>query len=96
VKSLKIVGYMIGYYFVLASVWASWNRWRPPVAVFYILALVQVQLGVFLARKICSTPESNRGQICALASVSLLTVYMIGLTFLEFYGLVSPTPRIFS
>jgi hypothetical protein len=96
VKFLKITGYMIGYYFVLASVWASWNRWRPPVAVFYILALVQVYLGVLLARKICSTPESHRGQIFAFASVSLLTVYVIGLTFLEFYGLVSPTPLILS
>jgi hypothetical protein len=32
----------------------------------------------------------------AAASVALLTVYMIGLTFLEFYGPVPPTPRIFS
>jgi hypothetical protein len=96
VKFLKIAGYMIGYYLVLASVWASWNRWRPSVAIFYILALVQVHLGVFFAHKICMTPDSNRGQIYAFASVSLLTVYMIGLTFLEFYGVVSPTPRIVS
>ena len=40
--------------------------------------------------------REQSGQICAFASVSLLTAYMIGLTFLEFYGLVSPTPRIFS
>jgi hypothetical protein len=67
----------------------------PACCRFLHPALVQVYLGFFLARKICSTPESNRGQIRALASVSLLTVYMIGLTFLEFYGLVSPSPGVF-
>jgi hypothetical protein len=94
VKSLKITGYMIGYYFVLASVWASWNRWRPPVTVFYILALVQVHLGVLLARKICSTPESNRGQICAFASVSLLTVYISRLHTAGVTGSIPVAPTI--